>query len=296
MSNYLNNIFSNKVIKDSTKNLYISNLLRLNNSVEPKSLNFLKNIKKVLEQINLKSENTKRSYLIAVCSVLSGNVKYKKEYDEYYKLLKNSNDLLKNNTSKSEKQIKNWISQDEVKEIYNDLEETALKCTKKKLNESEYNSVLSYLILSLYYLQPPRRSLDYIKMVLGEGTNKDLNYLDINNSKFIFNNYKTESTYHTKEILINDELMKVIKFYLMKRKGTKKDINFLVKYDNEPLTTSTQMTRILNKIFKKSISVNMLRHIYTTDKYSKLNKEKLNDASAMGTSVSTLDNQYIKLD
>ena len=56
------------------------------------------------------------------------------------------------------------------------------------------------------------------------------------------------------------------------------------------------MTRILNKIFKKSISVNMLRHIYTTDKYSKLNKEKLNDASAMGTSVSTLDNQYIKLD
>jgi len=133
-------------------------------------------------------------------------------------------------------------------------------------------------------------------MVLGEGTNKDLNYLDINNSKFIFNNYKTESTYHTKEIPINDELMKVIKFYLMKRKGTKKDINFLVKYDNEPLTTSTQMTRILNKIFKKSISVNMLRHIYTTDKYSKLNKEKLNDASAMGTSVSTLDNQYIKLD
>ena len=38
----------------------------------------------------------------------------------------------------------------------------------------------------------------------------------------------------------------------------------------------------------------MMRNIYLTDKYSLMNSEKLIDANSMGTSVSTIDMNYVK--
>lgn len=290
-------LLKQKGIKESSIKLYLSNLKRLNNDVEPKTLTYLKNTKKILDLIKDKSDNTKRTYLISICTVLSTDPKYKKQYDEYYKLLKDSNGLLKNNNTKSEKQNENWISQEEINNIYKSYEEEVDKfIKKKKLSEKEYNILLSYLILSLYILIPPRRSLDFIKMVVGDDTNKDFNYLDIINNKFIMNNFKTAGKYHTQIIEIPKNLMNVIKLYISKRTGTKKNIPFLVKYNGEPLTTSTQMTRILNAIFKKKISVNMIRNMFLTNKYKDINKEKIDDATAMGTSTNIIDSQYTKVD
>lgn len=290
-------LLKSKGIKDSSIKLYLSNLKRLNNNNDIKTLTFLKNTKKVLDFINTKSENTKRTYLISICTVLNLDPKYKKNYDEYYKLLKGSNELLKNNTTKSEKQTENWMEQDEITTIYKNIESDVEKFrTKKKLNELEYNTLLNYVILSLYTLIPPRRSLDYIKMMIGNDTNKDYNYIDINNSKFIFNNFKTAGTYKTQIIDIPNNLMSVIRLYLTKRKGVKNNIPLLVNFKGDPLTTSSQMTRILNKIFNKKVSVSMLRNMFLTNKYKDINKEKIDDATAMGTSSSNADNQYIKLD
>jgi len=53
-------ILKGKGIKETSIKLYLSNLKRLNNNVEPKTLTFLKNTKKILEQIKDKSENTGR--------------------------------------------------------------------------------------------------------------------------------------------------------------------------------------------------------------------------------------------
>jgi hypothetical protein len=290
-------LLKNKGIKDSSIKLYLSNLKRLNNNNDIKTLTFLKNSKKVLDFINNKSENTKRTYLISICTVLNLDPKYKKNYDEYYKLLKESNELLKNNNTKSEKQTENWVEQDEISSIYKNLENEIEKFrTKKKLNELEYNIMLNYVILSLYTLIPPRRSLDYIKMLIGNDTDKNYNYLNINDSKFIFNNFKTAGTYKTQIIDIPDDLMCVIKLYLTKRKGVKNTIPFLVNFKGEPLSTSSQMTRILNKIFNKKISVSMIRNMYLTDKYKNINKEKEQDAAAMGTSSNIIDSQYVKID
>lgn len=290
-------ILKKKGIKESSSKLYLSNLKRLNNGILPKTLIFLKNTKKILEFIKDKQPNTQRTYLISICTVLSDNETYKKQYDEYYKLLKESNNLLKNNTTKSEKQEENWISEEEIEKIYKEYEENVnsiISSKKRKLNEKEYNMLLSYLILSLYLLIPPRRSLDYIKMLIGVDSDKDYNYLDVNSSKFYFNNYKTSGKYQCQVVDIPDNLMAVIKLYLMKRAGTKKDLFFLVKYNGEPFKESSVMTRLLNKIFKKKISVSMLRNIYLTEKYSKQNKEKEDDAKAMGTSTHMIDTQYTK--
>ena len=97
-------LLKEKGIKESSIKLYLSNLKRLNNSIEPKTLTYLKNTTKILDQIKDKADNTKRTYLISICTVLSGDPKYKKQYDQYFQLLKDSNALLKNNNTKSEKQ------------------------------------------------------------------------------------------------------------------------------------------------------------------------------------------------
>jgi len=290
-------ILNKKGIKESSSKLYLSNLKRLNNGVLPKTLTFLKNTKKILDFIKDKQPNTQRTYLISICTVLSDNETYKKQYNEYYTLLKDSNNLLKNNTTKSEKQEENWISEEDINKIYNEYKENAesiISSKRKKLNEKDYNVILSYLILSLYLLIPPRRSLDYIKMLIGVDSDKDYNYLDVNTSKFYFNNYKTSGKYACQVVDIPNNLMDVIKLYLLKRSGTKKDLFFLVKYNGEPFKDSSVMTRLLNKIFKKKVSVSMLRNIYLTEKYSKQNKEKEEDAKAMGTSTNMIDTQYTK--
>ena len=40
------------------------------------------------------------------------------------------------------------------------------------------------------------------------------NYLDMDKKQFIFNNYKTQGTYNSVVVPIEDELMKVISLYL----------------------------------------------------------------------------------
>ena len=86
-------LLKSKNIKDSSIKLYLSNLKRLNNNNDIKTLTFLKNSKKVLDFINTKSENTKRTYLISICTVLSLDPKFKKNYDEIYNAYLNTWEL-----------------------------------------------------------------------------------------------------------------------------------------------------------------------------------------------------------
>lgn len=62
----------------------------------------------------------------------------------------------------------------------------------------------------------------------------------------------------------------------------------LISSNNKPLSSS-QITKMLNKIFGKDVSVNMLRHIYLTNYYKGMpklsNMEEL--ASSMGHNVQT---------
>ena len=161
------------------------------------------------------------------------------------------------------------------------------------------------MILSLYILIPPRRILDYTAMLILSNKdninnlNKDYNYIDINNKQFIFNNYKTKSTYNSVIIDIPDNLMNVINLYLKyhnnKKLINKKTIFFLVNYYGENISQINFITKMLNKIFNKKISVSMLRNIYLTSKYSLDINNLEKDTALMGTSVNNSLNNYIKL-
>jgi len=277
-------------IKGSTKKLYLHNLKKLNDGKEIKDLKFLKKVESILEKINQKPKNTGRSYLIAIVSALKN--KDDKLYAKYYPYLEQINADLKTNTTKSEKQAENWMSQDVIMEKQKQYMAYLPKKSKKELNEAEYCALLDLVVLSLYTLTPPRRSLDYVNMVVSADTsNPAFNYY--HNGVFIFNNYKTQKVYKTQIEAVPKDLNDILKVYL---KLKPKNDHFLCYYDGTPLNHSNQITRILNRIFGNKISVNMLRNIFISDKFSPAIKDMEDVAQAMGTSVNMLQNTYAKQD
>ena len=167
----------------------------------------------------------------------------------------------------------------------------------------KYDTLLDYVLLSLYYLQAPRRNNDYALMKIStDMSDKKFNYLDMKNKQFIFNNYKTQKTYSEMKVDISDELYKVLKLYLSKHpqknqlKNKNYSINLLVDASGEPYNKSNMITKLLNKIFEAKVGVSMLRNIYLTSKYGKVMKELDNDVKSMATSKDVALDHYIKKD
>ena len=116
----LDEVFKDKKITESSKKLYCSNLKRLNGGLEIKDFKFLANADKVAETIKESKPNTQRNYYIVICSVLGelkkDNKKYQKLYDVYYKILTELNTTLKDQTTKTDTENENWLSQEAIQD------------------------------------------------------------------------------------------------------------------------------------------------------------------------------------
>ena len=282
-------VFEGAGLKDSSKKLYLSQLMKLNDGKEPSNYKFLQDTEAIEKKLEKYSTNSKRTFYIAIVSFLPEKNKIRKFY---FDKMMEINKATRDNTDKSQKQKDNWLSQEEVQAVWEKLKaDTEPIMLKKKLNDDETKKLQSYVILSLYVLQPPRRSMDYTQMVVipkyDENLDKAFNYLSLKDKMFYFNNYKTAGTYKTQSIPINDELFNLLKKY---RKS-----GLLLQNDTKPLT-SPQMTVILNKIFGKKVAVSMLRNIYMTSKYGEESNALIKDAHDLGTSVSVAQSNYIKKD
>jgi hypothetical protein len=303
MNSILNNL-NEKNISSNSLNLYTKNLMRLNDGKEIKNFTFLKNIAVILDKIKDYKPNTRRTYLISIVSLLKQEPKFKKLYDEYYKILLEYNKNLKSNTEKSETQTENWISQEDVIKKQQELMSILKEIDgKSKITADHYYKLFDLLVLSLYTLNSPRRNLDYLKMNVINKYSDDLptdnNYLDLPNKQFIFRNYKTKKTYTDQTVPINDDLFSIIKVFLKyhplkKMMKGKYNIPLLVNYTEQPLNNSNEITRTLNKIFGKKIGSSMLRNIFLTSKYGDDMQQLQQDTTAMGTSVNTAKDNYIK--
>ena len=291
-------------ITETSKNIYSKNLIRLNDGNEIKNYNFLKKTDDILKKIEHLKPNSRRTYLISIVSTLKSKPELQKIYKFYYSLMMELNKDLKVNNTKSDTQKENWISQDEVLKIYNEYDEKISPLLKlKKVNAKQWDDILDFVVLSLYVLNQPRRNKDYQLMKVIK-SNKDLdddykefNYYLPTDEKFCFFNYKTGHTYHLQEIPVAQKLQNILLQYL-KLHPNKKQKNYflLVDYDGQPLEQVNDITRILNHIFKKKIGVSMLRNIYLTDKFKPQMEELKETASNMGTSSSTISNNYVKID
>jgi hypothetical protein len=307
MSDLVNELFNCKNITDNSRKLYIRNLLKLNENKPIKNLTFLKSKTKVLDKIKDYKPNTQRAFIISVVSLLNcaktKDNKFNDLYITYFEILEEMNKNLRDATKKTDNEIKNMISQDEVKKIYDEYEYIYNEIkNNKKLSNSDYINLLKYLVLSLYILNKPRRNTDYQNMLIVKEYNDDMdkkyNYLDMKNNEFIFNNYKTAKTYKSLTVKLDDDLIDIIKTFLKyhpNRKNIGKDkVYLLVDENGEYFKNINSMTRFLYKIFGRKIGVSMLRKIYLTDKYKETVDNLKKDAVLMGNSIDTILNNYIK--
>jgi hypothetical protein len=303
------NDLQNKNLSPSSIKLYLSNLERLNDELPLKNLNFLKDIDKTTDKIKDLKLTTQRGYLISICSILE-MYKTKKTindlYKKYYEIMINLNDKLKAIPTNvmTDTQKKNWASWDDIKTKFNELEINVDEfINNTQISKANYSKLLEYMVLSLYVLLEPRRN-EYTNVYIIKKYNPNMsdefNYLSYEDSKFIFNKYKTSKKKGQEIININKELMDVINKYLkfhplLKGKKINKNTKeiFLVNFDGEHLANPNGITRILNKIFGKRISSSMLRHIYVSDLYGPIVKKMEQTAQNMGHSVET-QKAYIK--
>ena len=319
----LEKLFSEKNITQSSSNLYIKNLKRLNDGQDIKNVKFLKDEADIQAKLEKYKPNTRRSYYIAIVSLLKALIsqpngkKYQKLYDTYYKPMEALNKELKSNNEKTDKERENWISQEDVMERLEELKKI-IPTLGKKITENQFNDLQKLLLLSLYALQKPRRNKDYQDMLVfkkkpvsfhymmdTKGNLVDFlqptkhNILDLKGNQFIFTNFKTQKSFSNQEITINKDLRDIIDLYLKYHptfKKSKEPVQLLVNFQGEPYKNINDMTRLLYKIFDKKIGSTMLRHIFLTSKYKDVLDSMKSDAEAMGTSTDMVANQYVKDD
>ena len=163
------------------------------------------------------------------------------------------------------------------------------------MSKEQYKKVLQFCVLSLYTLTAPRRNKDYQEMVVVKNKEKteDLkyNYLVVDDSEFIFNDYKTSKVEGQKIIKIPKELKDNLNIYFK----YKSDSPFLLSdYNGKKLKNINAITYLINDIFDKNVGCSMLRHIYLSNKYGSTLEELKKDSSDMSHSLETQKN-YIKI-
>lgn len=305
----------NTKLSDSSRKQYTSILKILNGGLELKSVNFLKQIKRIQEFMKDKSDNTKKSYYSAVVSILNPikDVKgWKSTHKKYEALMveyKNKVMEVTQSNIATQKQDENWISYESILKTFDDLKKKVAKI-KKFDSKDKYKLMLDYMVLALYVLVPPRRNLDYTDMnvITTDKGIKNLpstkNYFDLNKKQFTFNVFKNVRTYGAQILPVPKKLVSVIKKYLLVhplvKKMTKaelqneKSIPLLVMLNGKGIS-GYYVTKLLNRLFGKKVGCSMLRHIVLShflSKDLKLRKE-LGEQMAHGLNV---QQDYVKLD
>ena len=284
---------------------------KLNDDLPLKNLKFLENIDNVVAKLKDYKANTIRGYFISIVATLGclkeESKKFKKLYDSYYKLMIDKAKEIKEKPTEemTDAQKDNWMKWDEVKAKFDDLKTKVDGfINNKEINEHQYNILLGYVVLALYFYNPPRRNKDYQMMNLVKNYSDvlptDDNYLSLDDNEFIFNVFKTSKKEGQVKIKFNDDMKNVINQYLKfhplvkgKKLAKTSNIPFLVYFDGKEFDKVNSITRILNKIFDKKVGSSMLRHIFLSDKYGDTLKEQQKDAKMMGHTVET-QKEYIK--
>jgi len=243
---------------------------------------------KILKYLNDLPPNKRKTVLSALV-VISGKPDYKTEMLEDIKSY--SNDAKK--MQKTDSQIENWVSKNEILALYNEYKQDAmLRYRKSKVSMNDLQAIQNYIILALLsgIFIAPRRSLDYTEFKIKNIDKAQDNYLDKN--ELVFNKYKTAKFYDEQRVDCPKELKSIL------TKLIKNNNNEYLLFDsNRSKLTSVKLNQRLNKIFQKNCSINILRHVYLTDRFGdeiERSKKMSETAENMGTSSAQVIGTYIK--
>ena len=299
-------------IKESSLNMYNQNLKKIIGNTD--NIKELHKFEEIKEKIKDKTDNTKRNYYNSIIVLLQAKKtpskilrKYESERDE----LNEKYDTVQSKGKLTEKDKKNFVSLNELKEMLKKMKKeiTLKKLHKKpleKFSKEDKELYDGYFLFSSYLQLPLRNDLADVEIItknaynqLDDDDKKNKNFLVMQNGggKTYFlslNNYKTNKKYDEKIIQIPKELMYTYRQYVAKQRPFK----YLITTRKGQKVSRNYFTQFLQKISKKyldkSISTTLLRKIILSDKFAELNKEKEEMSHITGHSVSTMDKVYIK--
>jgi len=244
------------------------------------------NIIKKLKDIKPSIRKTLYSALIAITTD-KHNDKYKAEMlkdAEYHK-----SDNLKQN--KTEKQEKNWITQDEIKEKFGSmLKDTKTLWNKDNLDKNELKKLQDVIIVAITsgLFIPPRRSLDWTEFTTKNIDEKNDNFLKKN--KIYFNVYKGSDKKGLQVIECPKPLLTLLRKWIKVNPHS-----YLIFDSNGNNMDSIKLNQHLERIWGKQAGINIFRHSYISEKYPIFNVEALKkDAENMGSSSNMMLETYIK--
>lgn len=160
-----------------------------------------------------------------------------------------------------------------------------------------FNDFRSYLLLNLFVRQPPVRIGNFLNchVITTEKVpeKKDLNYLQVHEGEYTFhyNKYKTSKVLGPQQVKITDTKMKELLDLYFKDYREPQSRYFIHQINNRntelsQITFTQSLKAVTMFLFKKSFSVDLLRHSHITDFYTKnpTLREKIEIASAMNQS------------
>lgn len=280
----------------------ITNFLKKGGKTNIDEYSFLRdNIPEVIEMVE-KYPLERRKTIYTALTVLfddvpSVNDKYKEKVYSTRKLL----DAEYCKQEKSEKQEKNWVSQDKIKEVYQKMEKEIkpLMAKHESRTRADLMKIQDFVILSLYVLQDPRRNEDYLQMKHNGEINEAVdNYYT--SKEMVFNQYKNSNTKGQQRV----PLSKKLKLLLGKWKMIQNSPYLLVLsksgevkegiLENGKQASGNLIRASLFKSFGKNVTVNILRHSLLSEKFPVNLSEANQTSSNMGTSFAMAMCNYIK--
>jgi integrase len=177
--------------------------------------------------------------------------------------------------TKSQTEKDNWIEWTDVLDKYNKLKKDAEMYMKDETlytnpvsgagsprDKHKFNVIKMYILLSMFILINPRRSLDMVHFKIRNIDKSTDNYMDAKDNKLIFNSYKTMKTYGQQVVDLPKELKKIITKWMTINKT-----DYLIPDSTDGISSSNKITNLFYKFFGKKVSVNMLRHSKITNLY-----------------------------
>jgi hypothetical protein len=234
---------------------------RLNASGNPIDF-FSNNATRVINDLKDMDGGARKTKLAGLVSLM-GNHKSADAYRDVMLQDIHNYDTQQKDGRMSASQKENWVSWDEVKQLYESkaLEAKHLLSKKTTLTKSNLQDLQDFVILSLFYLIEPRRILDYTEFKVRNINESEDNYMKGNT--FVFNKYKTHGTYGKQVVKIPPLLNSIIRRYTQLHTND----YLLFSIHNGQKLQQPQLVFRLNSIFGKKTSVNILRHSFLTEKY-----------------------------
>lgn len=262
----------------------------------------LSNHKEILDNLMTYKPNIRKTKLSAFIVVLDEKEKTPEEtakiIDTFRKQLYFDADDTEKEESKqklSATQEENYISWDEVMKIYEDLKTEAEPLFKiKNLSKKQFTTLQNFVLLSMYVLTPPRRTLDFVQFKIRDPNLETDNYMITKGKKkeavLIFNAYKNSKRLGRQEVKVSNALRNIIQKWMLKNPHDYLLVNGKGEMLNQP-----RLNLMLNNIFGKNIGSTMLRHIFLTQKYGDVDLIDIQATTeAMGNNQIERTLKYVK--